>query len=131
MPTRSINLFDIMFYFSSHIVLTKYARSFAWQFIVLVSLTLSGCGQMNSGPNKKEAEAAIRGMIGQALGIQLPPGCQLANVTVNACVWQERPEGHVCDVTLVSTEVPVIGAISIPMRLRFAKRGDQWKGFLF
>ena len=107
------------------------ARSFAHLFVILLfSLASLSCGQINSAPSKKDAEAAIRDMIVQSLGIQLPPGCQLASVTVQACVWQESPDGHVCDVTLVSTEIPVLGAISIPMQLRFAKRGGQWKGFL-
>lgn len=102
-----------------------------YAYLLCVTLVVSSCGQINSGPSKKEAEAAVRGLIGQATGIQLPPGSQLANVTIKACVWQESPEGHVCDVTLVSTEMPVIGAVSIPMRLRFAKRNGRWTTFLF
>lgn len=90
---------------------------------------LSGCRLFNAAPNDGEALAAVRGMLGQ-LGAQLPAGFNLARVVVQQCVRQETPEGHLCDVTLVSTEVPVLGAISLPMRLRLAKREGQWQAFL-
>lgn len=131
MQIRFANYFDLMFAFCARLLSAKHVSPFTRHYLLCAALALSSCGQINLGPSKKEAEAAVRGLIGQATGIQLPPGCQLANVTIKACVWQESPEGHVCDVTLVSQEMPVIGAISMPMRLRFAKREGRWKAFLF
>lgn len=119
-----------MFHLNTGLLSTLRVGTCALGFLLFVSLALSGCEQVRQGPGKKDVEAAIHGMIGDATGIQLPPGYKLAMVSVKGCVWQDSPEGHVCDIVLVSSEMPVIGAISIPVRLRFAKRSGQWKGFL-
>lgn len=94
--------------------------------------TLTGCGLLNPAPTDAEALEAVRGMGGELFGAsQLPPGFRLASVVVQACVKQESPDGHVCDVKLVSAEIPVLGAMSLPMNLRFAKREGRWQAFLF
>ena len=102
-------------------------------FVPLAVVTvLAGCSLLNPAPTNSEALEAVRGMGDELFGAsQLPPGFRLASVVVQQCVKQENPEGHVCDVKLISAEIPVIGAISLPMNLRFAKRDGRWKAFLY
>ena len=102
-----------------------------WAQCALFALTfaVSGCQLVNSAPNDGDALVAVRGMMGEA-GLQLPQSFQLNNVHIVSCVWQESPDGHVCNVTLVSTELPIIGAASLPMSLRFTKREGRWKAFI-
>ena len=98
--------------------------------VLVLTLALGGCKLVNIAPNDADALVAVRGVMGDA-GVALPPGFQLANVHVVSCVWQESPEGHLCNITLVSPELPIVGAVSVPMRFRFAKREGRWKAFVF
>ena len=92
-------------------------------------LASGGCRLVNVAPNNADALLAVRDVISEA-GIPLPQSFQLKQVQVVSCVWQDSPDGHMCNVTLVSTELPIIGSISLPMSFRFARRNGQWKAFL-
>ena len=92
-----------------------------------LALLLSGCGLLAPKPSNQEAMIAVRAMLGQ---VGVPNGFVLASVTINSCVNQESPAGQLCDVTLLSTELPILGAISLPMRFRFAQRDGRWAAFL-
>ena len=94
-----------------------------------LGLWLGACSLLDPAPGPEDALSAVRGMLDQP-DFRLPPSFQPASVVVKACVKQQTPEGHVCDVVLVSTEMPVLGAISLPMRLRFAQREGRWDAFL-
>lgn len=89
----------------------------------------SGCQLLNPAPSDADALVAVRGIMGEA-GVQLPQSFQLSNVHILSCVRQESPDGHMCNVTLVSTELPIIGAVSLPMSFRFTKREGRWKAFI-
>lgn len=97
--------------------------------LIALTFAVSGCRLVNPAPNDGDALVAVRGVIGEA-GVQLPQSFQLSNVHIVSCVWQESPDGHVCNVTLVSTELPILGAISLPMSFRFTKREGRWKAFI-
>jgi hypothetical protein len=90
---------------------------------------LGGCHFINVAPSDADALVAVRAVMGEA-GMQLPQSFQLKQVHILSCVWQDSPDGHVCNVTLVSTEIPIIGAITVPMSFRFARRDGQLKAFL-
>lgn len=96
---------------------------------VAVALAVSACQLLNFAPDDKDALVAVRGVMGD-VGLPLPQSFQLSAVHIVSCVWQETPDGHLCNVTLVSTELPIIGAVSLPMRFRFAKREGRWKAFI-
>ena len=90
---------------------------------------LSACGVTHPAPDNAQAMEAIANLIGQN-GLGLPAGFAPASVTVSNCVYQEQPDGQVCNLVLMSKELPVLGAVSIPMRMRFAKRESRWTAFL-
>jgi len=94
-----------------------------------LALGLAGCRYVNTTPNDADALVAVRAVISEA-GIQLPHSFQLERVHVVSCFWQESPDGYVCDVTLVATELPIIGAITVPMNFRFARRDGKLHAFL-
>jgi hypothetical protein len=104
-------------------------RRLAQSAAMALVLAGSGCHLLNPAPNDADALVAVRGIMGEA-GISLPQNFQLSNVHIVSCVWQESPDGHVCNVTVVSTELPIIGAVSLPMSFRFAKREGSWKAFI-
>jgi hypothetical protein len=109
------------------IFLAQYATVSVRHLLIGTFILLSGCSLVNTAPSKDDVLVAIRNVTTQ---LNLPSGFHPANATVGSCVWQESPEGHVCDITLVSAEIPLIGAVSVPMRLRFAKRDGRWAAFL-
>jgi hypothetical protein len=94
-------------------------------------LSLVACDLLDGPPSNDDALFAVRGMMQQALaGSAMPAEFQLASVVVDQCVKQTAPEGHVCNVKLVSKEIPILGAIQIPMQLRFVKKEGKWTAFL-
>lgn len=93
-------------------------------------LMLVGC---SNSPNEQEATAAVRATIaggGKLAGVQLPSSVGIKRVTVGECVDSTPLEGKYCAVNIVSEEIPVLGAVAVPARLRFAKRDGAWQVFL-
>lgn len=100
--------------------------------LVMALLGLAACDLLHEKPSGQEAQAAISAWVQEA-GLQsqnLPAGFQLAKIVMKDCAWQESPEGQVCTVLLVSNEIPILGAVSLPVQLRFAKRQGVWKAYL-
>jgi len=96
---------------------------------LVVVFALQGCGLIHTAPNDKDALGAIRSLMGYDL-FHLPENFIVSEVKVLSCKWQESPQGHICDVNLISTEMPLLGAIKLPMQLRFVKKENQWKAFI-
>jgi hypothetical protein len=94
----------------------------------MIVALISGCSFYHPVPNNAQAMEAITNLIGQN-GLGLPAGFAPVSVTIKNCVYQEQPDGQVCDVVLISREVPILGAVSIPMQMRFAKRESHWMAF--
>lgn len=99
-------------------------------FVALAGLSLVACDLLDGHPNNDEALIAVRGMQQAALGAAAPAEFQLAGVEVGECVKQTAPVGHVCNVKLYSQEIPILGAIQIPMQLRFVNTNGKWTAYL-
>jgi hypothetical protein len=100
--------------------------------LALALLGLTACDLLHEKPSAQEAQVAISAWVQEA-GLQsqnVPAGFQLAKIVMKDCVWQESPEGQVCSILLVSNELPILGAVSVPVQLRFAKRQGVWKAYL-
>ena len=93
-------------------------------------LSLTGC---SGPPSEAEAAAAVRRLFadaGSMFGAQVPIGTVPSTIHIGECLKQDVPAGHVCRVTVVTEEIPVVGAISLPMTLRFAKGEHGWQAYL-
>lgn len=104
-----------------------------WTLIAAMAPTLlaalSGCGLLPGAPNDADALQAVQGLVTES-GLPLPAGFQVASAKVQDCAQQDAPEGYRCHVMLASTEIPVVGAISVPMELRFVQRDGRWHAYL-
>lgn len=92
-------------------------------------VALSACSLLPGAPNDAEALQAVQGLVTET-GLPLPAGFQVASAKVQDCAQQDAPEGYRCHVTLSSTDIPVVGAISVPMELRFVQRDGRWRAYL-
>lgn len=93
--------------------------------------SIVACDVLDGPPNNEQAKAAVNAMMQQAtLGVATPADFQLETVVVDQCVKQDAPAGHVCNVKLVSKEIPILGAIQIPLQLRFVKKEGNWTAYL-
>ncbi|GIZ51118.1 hypothetical protein [Noviherbaspirillum aridicola] len=91
---------------------------------------MTGC---SSPPSEAEAATAVRRLFFEAggmFGAAVPFGAIPSSVNLGNCLKQDAPAGHVCDVLVVTEEVPVVGALSLPMTLRFAKGEQGWQAYL-
>jgi hypothetical protein len=98
--------------------------------ISFAGLLLSGCSGV---PSDEEATFAVRSLLangGKITGMALPSSLGISEVKVGDCADAKPLDGRYCAVKIVSEEVPIIGAIAIPITLRFSKRGDSWTAFL-
>lgn len=98
--------------------------------VTLLGLSLVACDLLDGPPNNDDAFMAVKGMQQALLGTTAPAEFQLAGVEVGECVKQTAPVGHVCNVKLYSQEIPILGAIQIPMQFRFVKKDGKWTAFL-
>lgn len=92
-------------------------------------LGLSACGLLPGAPNDADALQAVQGMLADT-GLPLPAGFQLASAKVQDCTQQDAPEGYRCSVTLSSKDIPIVGAVSVPVQLRFVQRDGRWQAYL-
>jgi len=92
-------------------------------------ITLTACGLLPGAPSDADALQAVQSLVSDT-GLPLPSGFQVASAKVQDCAQQDSPEGYRCHVVLASTEIPVVGAISVPMELRFVQRDGRWRAFL-
>lgn len=93
------------------------------------TLGLTACGLLPGAPNDADALQAVQSLVAQT-GLPLPAGFQVAGAKVQDCAKQEPIEGYRCHVMLASTDIPVVGAISVPMELRFVQRDGRWYAYL-
>lgn len=93
--------------------------------------SVTGC---SGPPSEAEAAVAVRRLFADAgssmFGAQLPIGAIPSSVHLGECLKQDAPAGHVCSVTVVTEEISILGAFSLPMTLRFAKREHGWQAYL-
>lgn len=124
-------LFKITFAFvvSLITVAKKLKRICSKIFTITLIFAFQGCSLIHPAPNDKDALSAIRTLMGDDL-FHLPDNFIVSEVNVISCKWQESPQGHVCNVNLISAEMPLLGAIKVPMQLRFVKKEDHWKAFI-
>lgn len=97
--------------------------------LLTVLMAVPACSLLDPPPNDAQALEALRDM-GSLTGMSLPPMFSIAAVSVNQCTRQSKPDGHVCDVVLVSQELPILGVIKFPIQMRFIKRDSKWVAFL-
>jgi hypothetical protein len=124
-------LFKIIFTFIVNLTTgTKQFKRLSFKiFTITLILAFQGCSLIHPVPNDKDALSAIRTLMGDDL-FHLPDNFIVSEVNVISCKWQESPPGHVCNVNLISAEMPLLGAIKVPMQLRFVKKKDHWKAFI-
>ncbi len=91
---------------------------------------LSAC---SGRPSSSEATDAVRRLLadgGKLAGLSLPSTVGIKTVDVVECVDAKPLDGHYCATNVVSEEVPILGAVAVPMTLRFAKREKSWVAFV-
>lgn len=97
--------------------------------VLSVMVTLSACSLLDPPPTDAQALKAIQEM-GSLSGIDLPPMFSVAGISITQCIRQSQPSGHVCEVLLLSQEIPILGVVKVPLQLRFSKRDSKWVAFL-
>lgn len=97
--------------------------------LACIAMAVAGCKNLTSPPNDAEALVAVRTML-DSTGIHLAPGFAVSGVQVHRCEYQDSPAGHVCELTLLSAEIPVLGILQLPTRMRFVRRANTWVAFL-
>lgn len=95
------------------------------------SMVLASCDWWHEKPSAQQAQAAI-GAWAMEAGLQnLPAGFSIDKVVMSDCTWQEAPAGQLCNVVLISKAVPILGAVSVPLKLRFVQSEGTWRAFMF
>ncbi len=87
----------------------------------------------SGSPTNDDATLAVKQLLlngGKFADIALPESVGVRSVKIGKCVDAEPLDGQYCDINIVSEEVPVLGAIVIPLTVRFAKRPSGWEVFL-
>lgn len=91
---------------------------------------LVGC---SNPPTDEQATTAVKKLLeegGAAVGYALPAFAKIQSVKVSQCADAAPLDGQLCAVSVISEEVPLLGAMVVPVTLRFVKRSDGWKAFL-
>ena len=97
--------------------------------LACIAMAVAGCTNLTSPPNDAEALMAVRAML-DSTAIHLTPVFAVSGVQVHQCKYQNSPAGHVCELTLLSVEIPVVGVLQLPARMRFVSRANTWVAFL-
>lgn len=96
---------------------------------VVVAL-LAGCSNAPSDIDAAEATKKFLADGGKLMGVAVPANVGISAVKVLQCKDATPLEGHYCQVNVVSNELPLLGAIAIPVTARFSKKQGNWHMFL-
>lgn len=105
--------------------------------VILTAGTIS-CSEDSAitrpGPNNEEALAAIQFAIAHGaklLAVPLPRGVTVSRAIVQGCMYATPQNGYRCNVSVATTDIPIVGGLAAELVLRFSKGSDgRWMAFI-